>query len=67
MPSMGDSPFQSMPDINFSCKGIQNLLDNLRVNKAPDPDRIPVRILKDYSSETAPILQLIFNLSFHNA
>ena len=38
MPSMGDSPFQSMPDINFSCKGIQNLLDNLRVNKAPDPD-----------------------------
>ena len=65
MPSMGDSPYKSMPYIDFSCKGIQNLLDNLRVNKAPGPDRIPVRILKDYSGEIAPILQLIFNLSLH--
>ena len=63
--SMGDRPYQFMPDINLSCKGIQNLLDNLRVNEAPAPNRIPVRIRKDYSGEIAPILQFILKLSFH--
>ena len=63
--SKGESHYKPVPDINFSCKGIKNLLDNLRINKAPGPDQIPVRILKEYSNEIAPILQFIFNLSFH--
>ena len=29
MPSKGESPYISMPDINFSCKEIKNLLHNL--------------------------------------
>ena len=54
-----------MPDIKFSCKGIHNILDNLPINKATGPGRIPVRILKEYSGEIASILQFIFNLFFH--
>ena len=59
------SPYQSMSNIKFSCSGIYNILDNSRVNKAPDQHQIPFRILKDYSVEITPILQLIFNISFH--
>ena len=65
MPSKGESPYICTPYMNVSCKGIKNLLYNLRINKAPGPDRIPVRILNEYFNEIAPILQFIFNLSFH--
>ena len=41
------SLFLSMPDINFRFKGIKNLPDKVQRNKAHEPDRLRVVILKN--------------------
>ena len=52
-----------MPTISLNVEGIYRLLNDLDVNKAPGPDKIPNRILKYCATEIAQILQLIFNQS----
>ena len=52
-----------MPEIHVTQEGVKKLLQNLKVNKASGPDRIPNRVLKELSEELAPILTLIFNQS----
>ena len=37
------------------------LLNNLKIHKAPGPDGLSARVLKECSSEIAPILALIYN------
>ena len=64
MPVLGPSPFNSMPDIDFSTDGIEKLLTNLKSNKASGPDAIPARILKEAASEIAPSLRIIFHQSW---
>ena len=54
-----------MPDITFSADGIQNLLANLKVNKASVPDHIPPYILKECAYEISPILQTIYTQSLN--
>ena len=49
-----------MPDITFSVTGIQHQLSILDTNKASGPDNISPFILKHYSNEISPILQVIF-------
>ena len=63
IPSKGTSPFTAMGEITVDPKGITKLLNNLNIHKAPEPDGLSARVLKEYSSEIAPILACIYNES----
>ena len=62
-PSKGSSPFSSMGEITVDPKGIAKLLDGLNVHKAPGPDGLNARVLKECSTQISPILALIYNES----
>ena len=53
-----------MGDITVDLKGVAKLFDGLNVHKAPGPDGLNARVLKECSNEISPILALIFNESF---
>ena len=52
-----------MGDITVDRKGVTKLLDGLNIHKAPGPDGLNARVLKECSNEISPILALIFNES----
>ena len=54
------SSFPIMPNISLNVEGIHKLLNDLDVDKAPGPNKIPNRILKYCATEIAQILQIIF-------
>lgn len=59
-------PNLSNPNIDqiiITSTGILKLLDSLNVTKADSPDNLPVCILKELSSELAPILAQLFQQS----
>ena len=56
-----------MTDIVFHTTGIHKLLQNLNANKASGPDQIPTRVLRETATETAPILQQIFQKSYNTS
>ena len=47
----------------MSCDGIEQLLSNLKSQKASGPDEIPPRFLKEMVSHLAPMLTQIFQAS----
>ena len=55
--------FPTIPDIVIVPDGIEKLLKNLQANKAPGPDGITPRILKETAAKIAPILSIIFQRS----
>ena len=57
------SLFSSMGDITVDPKGVDELLDGLNVHKAPGPDGLNARVLKECSNEISPILALVLNES----
>ena len=63
IPSKGTSPFTPMGEITVDPKGVLKLLNRLKVHKAPGPDGLSARVLKECSSEIAPILAFIYNES----
>ena len=52
-----------MGDITVDRKGVEKLLDGLNIHKAPGPDGLNARVLKECSNEISPILALIINES----
>ena len=50
-----------MGEITVDPNGVLKLLNNLKIHKAPGPDGLSARVLKDCSSEIAPTLALIYN------
>ena len=52
-----------MGEITVDPKGVTKLLNNLNIHKAPGPDGLSARVLKECSSEIAPILAFIYNES----
>ena len=52
-----------MGELTVDPKGVFKLLKGLNINKASGPDGLSVRVLKECSSEIAPILDLIYNES----
>ena len=54
IPSEGTRP-------SFTAMG--EMLNNLNIHKAPGPDGLSARVLKECSSEIAPVLTYIFNES----
>ena len=61
IPFKGTSPFTPMGEITVDPNGVLKLLNNLKIHKAPGPDGLSARVLKECSSEIAPILALIYN------
>ena len=61
IPSKGTSPFTPMGEITVDPNGVLKLLNNLKIHKAPGPDSLSARVLKECSSEIAPVLALIYN------
>ena len=61
IPSKRTSPFTPMGEITVDPNGVLKLLNNLKIHKAPGPDGLSARVLKECSSEIAPILSLIYN------
>jgi len=64
IPQLGPSPHPTMPDISFSSSGIEKLLHNLKVKKAPGPDGISTRYLKEMANIISPCLRIIFTRSY---
>ena len=54
-----------MPDIRVTEKGVLKLLQALNISKAAGPDGIRPRVLKELSTELAPILTLPFQAILH--
>ena len=54
---------QQLSSITISTPGIDKILRNLNPHKAPGPDDISPRVLRETHRETAPLLQLIFDKS----
>ena len=52
-----------MGEITVDPKGVFKLLNGLNINKASGPDGLSARVVKECSSEIAPILALIYNES----
>ena len=50
-----------MVEITVDHKGVLKLLNNLKIQKAPGPDGLSARVLRECSSEIAPILAFIYN------
>ena len=53
-----------MRDIIITENGINKLLQNINIHKASGPDNIHGRILKECTTQIAPILTTLFSLSF---
>ena len=62
LPSL-TSTYPDMPDITITEPSVLKLLLLLDSNKSLGPDDIPPRVLKEVSSEIAPILTSTFNQS----
>ena len=60
---INEQPHPSSPEINITCNGVRKLLESLNPYKAAGPDSIKPKILKELSSQIAPILTTIFKVS----
>ena len=63
IPDKGPSPYPKMTPIIVTLEGIKKLLEGLQIHKASGPDNISSRLLKELSSEVAPMLQIFFQAS----
>ena len=63
LPDFVSKNISSISDIFVTTKGVEKLLKNLNPNKATGPDGISPRVLKEFASEIAPILTIIFQTS----
>ena len=61
IPTLNDSCYPDMPHIQINTEGILRLLLELKPNKAPGPDKIPSRLLKELAYEIAPVLAILFS------
>ena len=59
--------YPRMPPINITVEGVQKLLDKLNPYKAPDPDNLQPRILRELSCYIAPVLCNIFKISLRTS
>ena len=67
MPTLTESNYPDMPEIEITLNGVVSLLQKLKPFKACGPDQIPNRILKEVAREIAPALLLLYQSSFRQA
>ena len=63
IPSKVTSPFTATGEITVDPKEVTKLLNNLNIHKASGQDGLSASVLKECSSEIAPILACIYNES----
>ena len=61
---MPPSPYECMPDVEFSAEGVKKQLLKIKIDKASGPDLIPARILREAASELAVVLFSLFQQSY---
>ena len=61
--TIDSDPIPDISPLNIDPVGVQKLLEDLDAHKAPGPDNIPPRLLKDTADLMAPLLTLIFQAS----
>ena len=59
-PALGPSPFNPMPNFQISENRVLQLLKNVKIHKAPGPDGIVPRTLREYGDQLAEPLAFIF-------
>ena len=64
VPSIGDSPYPVISDLQINECTVYQLLCQLKNQKASGPDGIPPTLLKTAASEIAPVLTKIFQASY---
>ena len=57
--------FEPMHSIQITEEGVTKLLKNLNPHKAPGPDNITPRVLKELATHISPILTIIFRKSYN--
>ena len=55
-----------LSELSASALDVQKILSNINHNKAPGPDQLPPRILRDCSKELSTPLALLFNSSLRS-
>ena len=63
-PVLDNSPYPDIQPLKFQVNDVAEILLTLEIQKSPEPDNLPPRLLKSAVHEIAPILTLIFNASF---
>jgi len=63
LPSIGDSPFPSISQINLQASGITKLLKGLDPSKAAGSDHFPAKFLKMLAEDLTPCLFILFSAS----
>ena len=63
IPFLGSPKVPKIQDIVITVSGVIKLLKDLKPNKAPGPDDVPAKFLKETASEIAPALTLLFQAS----
>ena len=63
--NLSQSQENDMPEIQVTERGVLKLLQALNISKTAGPDGIRPRVLKELSSELAPIFTLLFQASIH--
>ena len=67
IPEMGPSPYEKMPPIEVTEKGVKALLSGLNSRKATGPDDIPAILLKTCADDITPMLTFIIQKSINAA
>ena len=65
LPNLGPSPHPDIRRFDVTEEGVLKLLKNTNHHKAPGPDNIPGRLLKEGAIELSPIFTLLFNSTLH--
>ena len=59
LPDMGPSSFPSVKNVKFSVVGILKLLQDMKIHKAPGPDKIVPRLLHEFAHILAePLVEI---------
>ena len=67
MPTLAESNYPYMPEIEITLDGVVSLLQKLKSFKACGSDQIPNRIMKEVAREIAPALSLQYQSSIRQA
>ncbi|KAJ8045271.1 hypothetical protein HOLleu_08248 [Holothuria leucospilota] len=63
MPEIASPCTQTIPRIEVSTQGVLKLLEDLNPQKAPGPDGLTPKVLKECAKNVAPLLQQIFKIN----
>jgi len=63
IPTLDDSPYPSIDNLQIHQDGVTKLLKDLDPCKASGPDNIPCRVLKQLAHELSPVITAIFRQS----